>query len=288
MWGLGGFFVSLSLSLFPLSLSSPLCGCGCVVRGAVRLGGLRFGGSLCWLCVWGLPSLSLPLSLSLSLVWGHLLSRPTSDKKMRISIGEIRTVCEPAPLGHGGVRLLSHTASSPSSLFFGLGGFPLVSLSFPPCFSSPAGDSVHSFFLCCLCVCVCVCWGPACLCGGLGAFLFLSLSLSFPSLSPLLSAGAGVWCVVRCVLGVCCVLGTMAPVCAQVAHLAEVIHGDQPRNRRVREAADEPLVLQLGNDLLQRRHFELGGGGLVSLYSRRGVQSPKNEARFRFVTPRRH
>jgi hypothetical protein len=46
----------------------------------------------------------------------------------------------------------------------------------------------------------------------------------------------------------------------------------------VREAADEPLVLQLGNDLLQRRHFKLGGLGLVSLYSRRGVQSPKNEA----------
>ena len=55
----------------------------------------------------------------------------------------------------------------------------------------------------------------------------------------------------------------MAPVCAQVAHLAEVIHGDQPRNRRVREAADEPLVLQLGNDLLQRRHVELGGLGLA-------------------------
>ena len=70
----------------------------------------------------------------------------------------------------------------------------------------------------------------------------------------------------------------MAPVRAGDAHLAEVIHGDQPRNRRVREAADEPLVLQLGNDLLQRRHFELGGLGLVSLYSRRGLQSPKNEA----------
>ena len=69
-----------------------------------------------------------------------------------------------------------------------------------------------------------------------------------------------------------------AGVRAGDAHLAEVIHGDQPRNRRVREAADEPLVLQLGNDLLQRRHFELGGLGLVSLYSRRGVQSPKNEA----------
>mmetsp|Transcript_4517 Transcript_4517/g.6629 ORF Transcript_4517/g.6629 Transcript_4517/m.6629 type:complete len:393 (+) Transcript_4517:181-1359(+) len=70
-----------------------------------------------------------------------------------------------------------------------------------------------------------------------------------------------------------------AGVRAGDAHLAEVIHGDQPRNRRVREAADEPLVLQLGNDLLQRRHFELGGLGLVSLHSRRGrTIPPKNEA----------
>ena len=44
MWGLGGFFVSLSLSLFPLSLLSSLrvrvCGAWC---GAA--GGIAFGGS---------------------------------------------------------------------------------------------------------------------------------------------------------------------------------------------------------------------------------------------------
>ena len=97
----------LSLSL---SLSSPPC----------------FSLSL----VWGLSSLSL---------WCGASPLSTSDKKMRISIGEIRTVCEPAPLGHGGVRLLSHTASSPSSFFLGLlgGGVPPCFSLFPPLFLLP-------------------------------------------------------------------------------------------------------------------------------------------------------
>ena len=143
------------------------------------------------------PPLSLSLSLSFPPCFSLSLSLSceasplsTSDKKMRISIGEIHTVCEPA-FGHGGVRLLSHTASSPSSFFFGLLGGG-VSPCFSPLLSAGAGV---------WCVVRCV-WGlrglawPSLFCCTLSLF-----PLSLSPLSPLLSAGAGVWCVVRCVWG---------------------------------------------------------------------------------------